>query len=156
MEFHKNIRLTKEVYAVPFQPCSITISVLARQPIFVSAEFTQACIKILKEYVEKHGIQCHVFCFMPDHIHLLTEATKAKSIIAIVQELKGLWTKMAWQHELQGVIFQKSFFDHFLRKDEDIVTVVKYILNNPVRAGLVGTWQEYPFLGSIVYDLNQL
>ena len=156
MEFHKNIRLSKEVYAIPYQPCSITISTANRQPIFAKAEFTESCIEILKEYSLKHAMRCHVFCFMPDHIHLLVEATPTKSLIAIAQELKGLWTKVTWQHGFNGVIFQKSFFDHFLRKDEDIVMVVKYILNNPVRAGLVVKWQEYAFLGSTIYNLKQL
>ncbi|MDO8505839.1 MAG: transposase [bacterium] len=156
MEFHKNIRLSKGVYEVPFQLCSITISTVARQPIFSKTEFTKGCIEILKEYAQKYDIKCHVFCFMPDHIHLLAEATPTKSLIVIVQELKGLWTRAAWQYRFHGAVFQKSFFDHFLRKDEDIMTVVKYILNNPVRAKIVERWQEYQFLGSTVYNLNEL
>lgn len=156
MEFHKNIRLPNGVYAIPFQPCSITISAIDRKPIFLEVEFTNSCIEILAEYSQKHGMKCHVFCFMPDHIHLLIEAIPSKSLIGIIQELKGLWTKVGWQYGLEGAIFQKSFFDHFLRKDEDVMTVVKYILNNPVRAKIVEQWQNYPFLGSTVYNLSQL
>ena len=156
MEFHKPIRLVKEVYSVPFQPCSITIGTNSRQPIFRNHEFANAAATVVREYATKHSVKFYAFCFMPDHIHLLTEATLSKSIIDIVKEMKGIWTKCAWQHGMNGLIFQKSFFDHFLRKDEDILTVVHYILNNPVRAGLVERWEAYPHLGSTVYDVGEL
>lgn len=93
---------------------------------------------------------------MPDHVHMLLEGGSSMSIIEVVGEMKGLLTKLGWQHSLQGSIFQKSFFDHFLRADEDIMTVVYYILNNPVRAGLVEHWWEYPYIGSTVYSLGDL
>jgi len=48
-----------------------------------------------------------------------------------------------------GIRWQKDFYDHVIRKHEDITTQIKYILDNPVRKGLVSSWQEYPFKGSI-------
>ena len=52
----------------------------------------------------------------------------------------------------KGVIWQKDYFDHILRKDEVLEKHVKYILGNPVRAGLTKDWKAYPFKGSTVYD----
>lgn len=156
MPFHTRIRLSKEIYTIPYQPCSITIGTAHRQSCFTNDPFTTACIQCLRSYSTKHRIKFYAFCFMPDHIHLLSEATRVKSLITIIQELKGLWTKIGWEHGFQGTVFQKSFFDHFLRKDEDVRTVVHYILNNPVRAGLVKRWEEYPYLGSTVYTREEL
>lgn len=45
--------------------------------------------------------------------------------------------------------WQKDFYDHIIRRFNDIATQVRYILDNPVRKGLVSSWQEYPFKGSI-------
>jgi REP element-mobilizing transposase RayT len=48
-----------------------------------------------------------------------------------------------------GVAWQKDFYDHVIRKHEDVVAQVKYVLDNPVRKGLVSEWHDYPFTGSI-------
>jgi REP element-mobilizing transposase RayT len=85
---------------------------------------------------------------MPDHQHLIISGRQEDSDIwsAIVKykQKTGFWlpnnTSLKWQ---------KDFYDHMMRSDEDIVTQVKYILDNPVRKGLVKSWEEYPFKGSI-------
>ena len=50
--------------------------------------------------------------------------------------------------------WQKDFYDHVIRTNEDIATQVRYILDNPVRKGLVLFWQEYSFKGSIGCNLE--
>jgi len=55
-----------------------------------------------------------------------------------------------------GIKWQKDFYDHVIRKDNDIATHVRYILDNPVRRGLVSLWQEYPFKGSIGCRLEDI
>jgi len=52
--------------------------------------------------------------------------------------------------------WQKDFYDHVLRKNEDMVAQIKYILDNPVRRGLVSSWDEYPFSGSIGCNLEDV
>ena len=54
---------------------------------------------------------------------------------------------------MKGKFWQTSFYDHFLRKEEDVRDVVMYVLHNPVRKGLVSEWREYPYSGSLVYEL---
>ncbi len=53
-----------------------------------------------------------------------------------------------------GKRWKKDFYDHVIRTNEDIVTQVKCILDNPVRKGLVLSWQGYPFKGSIGCNLE--
>ena len=52
--------------------------------------------------------------------------------------------------------WQKDFYDHIMRTQEDIVAQVKYILDNPVRKGLVVNWEDYPFKGSIGCKLEDV
>jgi len=54
---------------------------------------------------------------------------------------------------IKGKFWQTSFYDHFLRKEEAGKDVIMYVLNNTVRKGLVSEWREYPYSGSLVYDL---
>jgi hypothetical protein len=48
-----------------------------------------------------------------------------------------------------NIRWQKGFYGHVIRKHVNLVTQVKYILDNPVRKGIVSSWQEYPFKGTI-------
>jgi len=55
-----------------------------------------------------------------------------------------------------GASWQKDFYDHIIRKEEKLSTHVRYILDNPVRKGLVSDWQEYPFKGAIGCTLDDI
>jgi hypothetical protein len=54
------------------------------------------------------------------------------------------------------VLWQRSYYDHILREDEDVVGVARYVLENPVRAGLVTEVIQYPFHGSFVMNVCDL
>lgn len=92
---------------------------------------------------------------MPDHTHVLLEGKDVEAdvldCLSDSKQKSGYWLG---QHT--GVRWQKDFFDHILRKDEDIMKQVYYILNNPVRKGIVDSWKEYPYKGSTKYDLDAL
>ncbi len=50
-------------------------------------------------------------------------------------------------------MWQRSFFDHALRREEDLRKAAEYVLNNPVRDGLVEDRRDYPLCGSFEFDL---
>ena len=50
----------------------------------------------------------------------------------------------------QGPFWQASYYDHVVRRDEDIEAVRDYVLENPVRAGLVENAEDYPCSGSLI------
>ena len=52
--------------------------------------------------------------------------------------------------------WQKDFYDHVIRKEENLISIARYILDNPVRKGLVARWDDYPFKGSIGFDLEDI
>ena len=58
-----------------------------------------------------------------------------------------------WIH---GRLWQSGYFERVLRDEEDAHDVARYILQNPLRAGLVATPQDYPFLGSALVSTEQL
>jgi REP element-mobilizing transposase RayT len=61
-----------------------------------------------------------------------------------------------YSQNFHGTLWQRYGFEHVLRDDEATIEVAKYILANPVRAGLAATVEEYPHVGSLVYDLKNL
>src|SRR5438067_11446120 len=148
----KHIRIDHAAYAEPTAICAITIVALDRQPAFHDFEFTAACADLLAERAATTGITVHAYCFMPDHLHLLLSPSGQTSISDFVRVFKSLSVRLAWRHGHQGKLWQESFYDHFLRKDEDFQRHIEYILNSPVRWGLVSEWQQDPFSGAPLCD----
>ena len=60
------------------------------------------------------------------------------------------------RHATNTALWQGGFFDHILREEEDRDKLVRYILANPIRAGLVMDVREYPFWGSGVCSREEL
>ena len=87
---------------------------------------------------------------MPDHMHLLWLGLHARSDqrVAIEYARKHLHPALHpahWQHQPHDRVLRDSE-----TRDEAFLTVADYILENPVRAGLVEKWSDYPFLGCTV------
>ena len=152
-KFHKKIRLDNDVYAIEGAICFITICTEGKIPLFQNKALTLAFIDQLKTDAESNRVPVFAYCFMPDHLHLVVAPGITKNIVRFVGEYKGRTTRIAWKYGIKGKCWQTSFHDHFLRKEEDVRDTVMYVLNNPVRKGLVSEWREYPYAGSFVYDL---
>jgi putative transposase len=150
----KPIRLPREHYEVPHQIVSITIGCRDRQPYFEMAELTVDCIIALRNAAKMRSIDVHAYCFMPDHVHLLLEPREGSNVIDFVQAYKSYTTKIAREHGFLQSIWQPRFYDHILREHEDQNKHIRYLIENPVRAGLVDLWPEYSYVGSFVYDLG--
>jgi len=104
---------------------------------------------ILAKVVAKQDCIVPVYCYMPDHQHLIITGTARSSdiskAIANYKQKTGYW--MSANRSI--LRWQKDFYDHVIRKHEDLSTQARYILDNPVRKGFVSSWQEYSFIGSI-------
>ena len=95
---------------------------------------------------------------MPDHLHIVLEgdaenADLNKYISSFKQTSGYRYRQNVGQRfsaDQKPKLWQPSFYDHVLRKDEDLLDVVRYILNNPVRKGLVRHYTEYMYSGSLV------
>jgi putative transposase len=148
----QRIRLSRESYSVPGAVCSATIGTNRRARIFSDTRLAGSALEVLRSLANKLNVPVYGFCFMPDHVHLVLGASTGCDIITFVAQFKNLAQRAAWQHGVHGRIWQQSFWDHFLRNEEQLENVVRYVLNNPVRAGMSLTWQDYPYCGSLVFD----
>ena len=150
----KRIRLPSTVYATEGVTFSVTISTAPRMPIFEDLDLGLACVGMLDRLRSSTDARVHAYCLMPDHVHLLLSASDRISTTAIVQRWKSLCYR-EWLRRGRGPSspWQRSFWDHGLRADEDLLFAARYILNNPVRAGLVADFHDYPLCGSMEWDL---
>ena len=90
---------------------------------------------------------------MPDHVHLLVSVPATRPLSKLVGEWKSRCYQIRRKHGNLKSFWQRSYFDHGIRASEDLRTVAEYILQNPVRAGLVSDHHDYPLCGSFEFDL---
>ncbi|MDX1523893.1 MAG: transposase [Anaerolineae bacterium] len=91
------------------------------------------------------------FCIMPNHVHmvftpLVKEEKEYHSLSAIMHSLK-LYTSREANDLLQrnGGFWQHENYDHVVRDEAEQNRIITYVLNNPVKAGLVQYWEEWPW-----------
>jgi len=82
---------------------------------------------------------------MPDHVHLLLElgAIDLSTIVKRFKARSGVLLNRTIGRK--GRFWEPGFHDHALRREEDLVTVGRYIVANPLRAGLVRRIGDYPY-----------
>jgi putative transposase len=153
LKHRRKIRLDPEICRTPDLPCFVTIATKRKQAIFSHQDLAENFVLLLRTACEENNIPLYAYCIMPDHAHFLVSASETKGIIEFVREIKSRSTRIAWQYGCKGSSWQRSFYDHFLQQDQDCRTVANYIIHNPVRHGNVENWDDYPFSGSLVYEL---
>ena len=142
----RKLRLAPEVYAQPGVVALLTTCTTDRKRIF---EQTDHADLVMSEISRLHDDDSRVlgFCIMPEHVHLLVLNLKS-SLLDFMRVLKGRTARLL---RGQGVdhVWQRSFHDHLLRRNEDISGTLRYLLENPVRAALTDSWTKYRWCGSM-------
>ena len=126
---------------------SITICTRHRIPFLADQEVGRIVVECLKDHAQRCRYRLIAYCIMPDHIHILTGPSSDERAIPLprfIRQFKAAVTYSLATLSLGGSIWQRSFYDHVLRKDEDLAEVARYILDNPVRKGLVDAPEQYP------------
>ena len=81
---------------------------------------------------------------MPDHIHWLIELKKG-TLENVMQRFKSRSARAVNQARgSSGRLWQTGFHDRALRREENVLAVARYIIANPLRAGLVERVRDYP------------
>ena len=106
----------------------------------------------LSSCLHDHRIKCelYVVVVMPDHVHLILtplldeQTAQIYSLTEIMRTIKSASAHMINRRlDRKGPVWQEESFDHVLRSSEGLDAKVEYVLQNPVRRGLVKVWQDY-------------
>ncbi|MGL6161795.1 MAG: REP-associated tyrosine transposase [Microbulbifer sp.] len=111
-----------------------------RQKIFSDFWAGRHFVCAMQKVKDSAATLCYVV--MPDHIHWLAQLQESADLSRTVQKVKSL-TTMALRDKWQGPVWQRGFHDHALRKEEDLQATARYIVANPLRAGLVSSLRDY-------------
>jgi len=171
MPTRKQNRLSLNVYREP-GTFFVTIATEGRRAWFREPAVVERCAGAIRAACDKEGFDLIAYCFMPDHVHVVVSTEQENDLVRLVH---GFKQKTGWWFRNQYVagglppeadppaagkpsptgrstrpgLWQKSYYDHVLRRDEDLADVVRYVLENPIRAGLVESFDEYPYGWSV-------
>jgi REP element-mobilizing transposase RayT len=107
----------------------------------------QLVINKMKEYDGKR-YNLLAYCVMSNHVHVLfcTADYENEKISKTMQLIKG-GSSYDSNQVLQrtGKFWQTESYDHYIRNDKELQNITHYILENPVKAGIVEKWENYPY-----------
>lgn len=117
----------------------------ARQDIFLGDDDFRLFLTTLADVVERYQWIVHGYCLMTNHYHLLIETPQA-NLSTGMRQLNGVFTqKYNGRHNRTGHIFQGRFKAFIVDKDSYLLELSRYIVMNPVRAGMVSSAEEWPW-----------
>ncbi len=109
----------------------------ARNKIFSDVHDREIFLSILDEVITRYNWLCHAYCLMDNHYHLMIETPDANLSIGM-RQLNGIYTqKYDNKHHRPGHIFQGRFKAILVQKDHYLLELCRYVVLNPVRAGVV-------------------
>jgi putative transposase len=134
----------------------LTFCAASRREPFTSAENVALVMGDFQRAARQESAAILAWCFMPDHVHLLVELQREpadlRRLVCRMKQYSGYGFKRRCGTDL----WQRSYFDRTMRDDVDVYFTLRYILDNPVRAGLVKSICEYPFLGTTMMTLEEV
>ena len=150
----KQYRLPEEMY-LGFKSVAFTLCVKDNKMLFIEDEIFHVFEQELLSSLSAHKCSAYIYLFMPDHLHMIIKGEESnsntKKTVELFKQKTGFWlSKFHNQYK-----WQKDYYDHLIRSNEDIENQIRYILNNPVRACIVENWKEYKLSGSTIYNLDE-
>src|SRR5687767_13788050 len=116
----------------------------ARMPIFDDDADRRNFLSVLEQVLDRSGWLLHAYCLMGNHYHLMVETMQA-NLSAGMRQLNGVYTqRFNRRHERVGHLFQGRFKAILVERDSYLLELCRYVVLNPVRAGMVKRVQDYP------------
>jgi putative transposase len=123
----------------------ITVRENEKKHIFFSDEEHYHFLRLLAITVERYQWICYDYCLMDNHYHLVIE-TPLGNLSQGMKYLNGTYTQYVnWQNNRVGHLFQGRFKAILIEKESHLLEVCRYVVLNPVRAGICAEAGDYPW-----------
>jgi REP element-mobilizing transposase RayT len=122
-----------------------------RSNIFVDDDDYELFLKIVCKACRDYQVVLHDYCLMTNHFHLLVE-TKMENLSLFMKHVNSNYAIYANKKQKRsGHFWQGRFYSRYVVNDTYYYTLIRYIEQNPIEAGLVSMVGEYPYtLGSVI------
>ncbi len=132
----------------------ITCNTYKDSDYFKDRKTIEKIIDILRSVIREHKFRLICYCFMPNHLHMLIEGIGEESSLTKLIQIFKQKTAYHFTKSNGKTLWQRGYFEHAVRKGEDINDICSYILYNPVRKNIVENYKDYPY--SYVYIKDEV
>lgn len=123
----------------------VTSVTVRRGRLFASFKTGRILVAAMMEEHRAGHVESLAFVVMPDHFHWLLALTGEHELSTVIGRVKSRSSRLINRaRERHGPVWQDGFHDHALRRDEDVADIARYVVANPLRAGLVSKFGDYP------------
>jgi hypothetical protein len=117
---------------------------IQQQPLFLNKSLADTVWLTITDGVFSREAGLMAACLMSDHVHLLL-GVKESNLVDLIGRWKRFTQKTASNVNYKDKLWQRSFYDHALRREEQVNVVARYIYENPTRAVLTTENKDYPY-----------
>ena len=139
----RNLRVGRR--SLPGQLYLITAVTDGRQPLFAAFALRRLVVQSLR-HVHRNGRAATLaFVVMPDHVHWLMQLANHETLPWVIRSLKTHTAReINRRRDTRGALWQAGYHDHAVRQEEDLREIARYLIANPLRAGIVSAIGDYP------------
>ena len=148
-------RLTGFDYKGPYRYL-ITCCTHSRRPLFLDTNLALATLAQFRATAIEDRFALLAYCLMPDHLHLLVEGLTDSSDLRRSIRISKQRVASRLSGAAGGRVWQDGYHDRVLRNDDDVLDFARYVLENPVRKGLVSQPAEYDYCGSDRWTIDEI
>ncbi|WP_345531335.1 REP-associated tyrosine transposase [Viridibacterium curvum] len=131
----------------------VTAVTAGRVPRFESLLAARAVVRVMRGLHDEGWVESRAWVVMPDHLHWLFVLGEEASLAGVMQRLKGSSARAVNLLEGRtGALWQSAYHDHAVRAEEDLRAIARYVVANPLRAGLVTDIGLYPHWDAVWLD----
>lgn len=115
----------------------------ARADVYLDDADREAFLGVVGKVVKRYNWLCHAYCLMDNHYHLIIE-TPDCNLSQGMRQLNGIYTQtFNRRHSRVGHVFQGRFKAVIVEKESHLLELCRYVVLNPVRAGMVASPQKW-------------
>ncbi|MFJ2365189.1 REP-associated tyrosine transposase [Pseudomonas sp. NPDC087697] len=127
----------------------LTVVVRNRQKVFADFQQGRLVVDALKKAQQEQFADTLAWVVMPDHFHWLIELQNIQLSALVARTKSRITVTLNRSMKRQGPLWQPGYHDRAIRKEEDLQAVARYIVANPLRAGLVKRVGDYPLWDAV-------
>lgn len=149
-------RLREGRLSLPGHCYFITVCCHGRLPHFRDMSAARAVSRSLATVLNTQASTILAWVLMPDHYHLLLQLGDGDQLPVVMNRINSCTAKAANTSLSRiGKVWQGAYYDKAIRNDEQLGDFVRYLLDNPLRAGLVDRLGDYPYWNIEFAEANE-
>ncbi|MCP1444172.1 REP element-mobilizing transposase RayT [Pseudomonas sp. GGS8] len=142
-------RLRTGRYVEPNRVYLLSTNTLDRKPVFADYALGRLVVHQFRQAQNTGLVNSLAWVVMPDHFHWLVELEKC-SLSNLMRQTKSLSAReVNLSSNRTGPLWQPGYHDRALRREEDLVKMARYVVANPMQAGLVERLGDYPLWDAV-------